>query len=81
MAASPAIPPSAAQMVQTAEKTGRLGAVMTSVGEFYEEEGERQLKQFVKLLEPLIIVFMGIIVALVVLSVMLPLLDVSTASS
>jgi type II secretory pathway component PulF len=81
MAASPVIPASAAQMVQTAEKTGRLGAVLTSVGEFYEEEGERQLRQFVKLLEPFIIVFMGAVVALVVLSVMLPLLDVSTASS
>lgn len=81
MAASPMIPPSAAQMVQTAEKSGRLGEVLTSVGEFYEEEGERQLRQFVKLLEPFIIVLMGVVVAIVVLSVMLPLLDVSTASS
>jgi type II secretory pathway component PulF len=81
LAAAPMIPSSAAQMVQTAEKSGRLGAVLSSVGEFYEEEGERQLRQFVKLLEPFIIVFMGAIVALVVLAVMLPLLDVSTASS
>ncbi len=81
LAMSPIIPPSAAQMVRTAEKTGRLGAVMASVGEFYEEDGERQLRQAVKLLEPLIIVMMGAVVAVVVLSVMLPLLDVSTASS
>lgn len=81
MAASPMIPPSAAQMVQTAEKSGRLGAVMESVGEFYEEDGERLLRQSVKLLEPLIIVMMGVIVAFVVLAVMMPLLDVSTASS
>ncbi|MCA9069304.1 MAG: type II secretion system F family protein [Planctomycetaceae bacterium] len=80
LAASQMVPPSAAQMVQTAEKTGRLGTVMTSVGEFYEEDGERQLRQTIKLLEPLIIVLMGVVVAGVVLSVMLPLLDVSTAT-
>ena len=81
LAMSSIIPPSAAQMVRTAEKSGRLGAVMASVGEFYEEDGERQLRQTVKLLEPLIIVMMGVVVAAVVLSIMLPLLDVSTASS
>jgi type II secretory pathway component PulF len=81
MAASSIIPQSAAQMVQTGERSGSLGSVMTSVGEFYEEDGERQLRQAVKLLEPLIIVLMGFLVAVVVLSVMLPLLDVSTASS
>jgi type II secretory pathway component PulF len=81
MAASAIIPQSAAQVVQTGERSGSLGSVMTSVGEFYEEDGERQLRQAVKLLEPLIIVLMGFLVAVVVLSVMLPLLDVSTASS
>lgn len=50
------------------------------VGEFYEEDGERQIQQVVKLLEPIIIVVMGIAVAGVVASVMLPLLNVSTMS-
>ena len=53
---------------------------MQSVGEFYEDEGERQVHELAKLLEPAIIVFMGVIVAFVVLSIMLPLLDVSTMS-
>lgn len=74
------IPPGAAQMVATAEKTGRLGPVLQTVGEFFEEEGERHVCQAVKILEPAIIVVMGVVVATVVLSVMLPLLDVSTMS-
>ncbi len=78
MIASPYIPPGAAQMAATAEKSGRLGEVLQAVGEFYEEEGERKLRQAVKLLEPAIILMMGAVVATVVLSVMLPLLDVSS---
>jgi type II secretory pathway component PulF len=81
LSATPFIPPSAAQMVQTAERSGKLGEILETVGLFYEEEGERQLQKMVKLLEPVIVVFMGSIVATVVASVVLPLLDVSTVSS
>lgn len=78
LASTDFIPLGAIQMVSTAERTGKLGPVMQSVGEYYEDEGERQIKQLAKLLEPAIIVCMGVVVAFVVLSVMLPLLDVST---
>ena len=74
------VPAGAAQMISTAERTGKLGTVMELIGEYYEEEGERLVRQVVKLLEPAIIVVMGVLVAGVVLSVMLPLLDVSTMS-
>jgi type II secretory pathway component PulF len=50
------------------------------VGEYFESEGERRLRDLVKLLEPAVIVFLGVVVAAVVLSVVLPLLDVSTIS-
>ena len=72
------VPPGAAQMVSTAEQTGNLAEVMQLIGEFYEEEGERLVRGTVKLLEPVIIIVMGIVVAGVVLAVVLPLLDVST---
>ena len=74
------LPHGVGQMVATAERTGRLGQVLEMAGDFYEEDGERQIRQLVKLLEPLIIVVMGGIVAAVVASVMLPLLDVTTMS-
>lgn len=77
---SPYLPSGVAQMVVTAERTGRLGPVISLVGEFYEEDGETQIRQVVKLLEPVIILFMGALVAGVVASVMLPLLNVSTMS-
>lgn len=75
------LPDGVAQMVATAEKSGRLGDVLEMIGDFYEEDGERQLRQVIKLLEPAIIVFMGLLVSGVVSSVMLPMLDVTTSSS
>ncbi len=75
------IPPEAAQMVATAERTGRVGEVLEDIGTFYEEDASRRIKRLVVALEPVIILVMGVIVAGVVMSVMLPLLDVSTISS
>ncbi len=74
------IPAGAAQMIATAEKTGKLGMVMQLIGEYYEDDGERRVRQLVRLLEPVIIVVMGVFVAIVVLAVIVPLLDVSTMS-
>jgi type II secretory pathway component PulF len=78
--ASPFLPPGAAQMVATAERTGKLGEVLKMVGEYFEDEGERHLREVVKLLEPAVIVTLGVLVAGVALSVILPLLDVSSMS-
>ena len=72
------LPAEAGQMLATAERTGRLAEVLSDVGMFYEEEGSRELRKLVSLLEPMIILSMGVMVAGIVLSIMLPLLDVST---
>lgn len=72
------VPAEAAQLMATAERTGRVAEVLEDIGEFYEEEAERRIKRLVVTLEPAIIVIMGVLVAAIVMSVMLPLLDVST---
>jgi type II secretory pathway component PulF len=72
------IPVDAAQMASTGERTGKLGPVLEMVGEFYEDDGERRLQELMKLLEPAIVVVMGIIVGFIVASVMLPMLDISS---
>jgi type II secretory pathway component PulF len=72
------IPPAAAEMVLTAEKTGTLGMVTQLMGEHYEEEGESKLRELATILEPMIIVVMGGIVAAVVTSVMLPMFEIAT---
>ena len=72
------LPREAAQMMATAERTGRIGEVLEDIGTFYEQEGARRIKRLVVAFEPIIILIMGVVVAGVVMSVMLPLLDVST---
>lgn len=73
------LPPEAVQMAMAAERTGRMAEVFTDLGAYYEEEGGKQLKRLVHLIEPMVILVMGVLVAGVVLSIMLPLLDISSA--
>jgi type II secretory pathway component PulF len=72
------VPAVAAEMVLTAERTGTLGMVTELMGEHYEEEGESKLRELATMLEPLIIVAMGVIVATIVMAVMLPMFDIAT---
>ena len=72
------VPKVAAEMVLTAERTGTLGMVTELMGAHYEEEGETRLRELATMLEPMIIVVMGVIVATIVISVMLPMFDIAT---
>jgi type II secretory pathway component PulF len=81
LTAAPFIPPGIGQMVGTAEQSGNLGPVMTLVGEYYEEEGQRKIQDLAKMLEPAIVIVMGSVVAFVVSSIVLPLLDISSAGA
>jgi type IV pilus assembly protein PilC len=73
------VPAGASQMVLTAERNGRLGSVLQLIGQYYEDEGEQFIKSAMKIVEPAVIVVMGVVVGGVVMSVMLPLLDVTSA--
>lgn len=74
------IPPAAVEMIVTAERTGTLGMVSRMLGEHFEEDGEARLKEFIGFLEPVITVVMGMIIAFVVMSVMLPMFDLATVA-
>jgi type II secretory pathway component PulF len=66
-------------MIMMAEKSGNLDRVMITTGEYFEKEGVQSLQQALKLLEPILIVCMGGLVALVIASVMLPMMDANSA--
>ncbi len=72
------LPQSAREMIITAESTGKIGEVTQLLGEYYEEEAEASMRQLIGLLEPVITVGMGILIAGVVLAVMLPVFELST---
>jgi type II secretory pathway component PulF len=75
---SEVVPASAKEMIITAESTGNMNEVTVILGTYYEDESEAKLRQLVGVLEPVITVVMGAIVAVVVLAVMLPVFNLST---
>jgi type IV pilus assembly protein PilC len=60
-------------MVQVGEATGSLDAMLTSVSDFLDDEVETNLQRLLSLLEPVMLVLMGLIVATLLVSVYLPL--------
>ncbi len=61
------------QMVVVGEKTGTVGESLTNIVDFYQAEIDRTLDNFIKLLEPIFIVVLGLVVAGLVGAVLLPL--------
>ena len=73
----PEIPPTLVQMVAVGEESGTLGDLLFRAADAMDEETNARLSRLLALLEPLIILVMGTVVAFIVVSVLLPLLDIS----
>ncbi len=71
------IPPLLHQFLRTGERTGELEAMLLSAAAFYERELARRREALAKFLEPALILMMGGVVGILVLSVLLPLAEVT----
>lgn len=67
--------PMVVQMISTGEKTGRLDKMLEEIASFYEPEIEYTIKNLTTLLEPFMLLTMGILVAFIALSVLLPIFN------
>ncbi len=81
MAKTAAFPPLLVYMVGSGERGGDLAGMFTKGAEYLESEFESAISIALNLLEPLIIVFMGGIVATIVLAIMLPILQLNTLAT
>jgi len=61
------------QMVMVGEKTGSLDTTLMNIVDFYQKEIDRRIDGFLSVLEPVLIVFLGVIVAGLMLSILMPL--------
>jgi type IV pilus assembly protein PilC len=61
------------QMIAVGEQTGAMDAMLSKIADFYEEEVDAAVKDLLTALEPIMIVFLGVIVGGVVISMYLPL--------
>ncbi|MCI5051626.1 MAG: type II secretion system F family protein [Simkaniaceae bacterium] len=78
LANHPLIPSVMTRMIATGEASGNLEKMLLSLSEMYQEELEKSLATVMNLLQPVMILFLGLIVGFVLLSVLLPLTDVSS---
>ena len=78
---SGAFPDVAIKMVEVGESTGALQEMLNSLADFYDEEIETNLGRFITVIEPLLLVVMGIVIAGLLLSLYLPLFNLSSALS
>src|SRR5690606_38431966 len=77
MRRSGVIPPMVSYMTQSGENAGELPAMLDKAAVHLEQEFEAFTAAALSLLEPAIIVFMGLIVASIVLAIMLPTLQLN----
>jgi type IV pilus assembly protein PilC len=78
---SGAFPDVAVKMVEVGEQTGALQEMLNSLADFYDEEIDTNLGRFVAVIEPTLLVIMGIVIAGLLLSLYMPLFQLSNALS
>src|SRR5229473_1640979 len=71
------VPELALDMIEVGESSGALSPMLNSVAEFYEEEVNLRLTALVSLIEPLLLVFMGLLIAFILISLYLPIFSFS----
>jgi type IV pilus assembly protein PilC len=65
------------KMIAVGEKSGRLEAMLTKIAQFYEEQTDAMVSGLSSILEPLIIVFLGVVVGGIVVSLFLPIIKIT----
>jgi type IV pilus assembly protein PilC len=81
MLARGVFPDVAVKMVEVGEQTGALQEMLNSLAEFYDEEIDTEVARFITIIEPVLLVVMGLVIALVVVALYLPLFELSSVVS
>ncbi len=71
------VPDVALKMIEVGEQTGSLQDMLSSLADFYDEEVETSVSRFVTFIEPALLVLMGLVIAVLVLALYMPLFQLS----
>lgn len=74
---SPVIPPIVSQMIKIGEESGSVAKVLDGVASFYRSEVENITRNMTSLIEPILIVFLGIGVGIMVVGILMPIYDIA----
>jgi len=78
IAESEIFPDMLASMVRIGEESGALDDILNKTADFYEEEVDQAITQTTELMQPIVIVIMGVVVGIMVMGIMLPMFDMYT---
>jgi len=81
LSATKVMPEMALDMIEVGESSGALAPMLNSVAEFFEEEVGIRLGAMVSLIEPVILIFMGLFVAFILISLYLPIFSFSVSGT
>jgi type IV pilus assembly protein PilC len=81
LSSSRVMPELALDMIEVGESSGALAPMLNSVAEFYEEEVSLRLGAMVAVIEPVILIFMGLLVAFILISLYLPIFSFSISGA
>ncbi len=81
LSSSRVMPEMALDMIEVGESSGALAPMLNSVAEFYEEEVGLRLGAMVAVIEPVILIFMGLLVAFILISLYLPIFSFSISGT
>lgn len=76
LAQSGAFPVTVTKMIQVGEETGKLELMLVKIAEFFEEEVDISIKGLTSIIEPLMIIIIGLVIGLVILSIYLPMFSI-----
>ncbi len=74
---TPDMPPIVSQMIHIGEETGALSKVLENIGTFYNQEVESTTKNLTTLIEPVLIVLLGIGVGVLVVGILMPIYNIA----
>ena len=72
-------PPALCGFVEVGEETGKLNDMLTTIATFYEEEFDSAVANFSQLLEPIMIVFLGVVIGFILLAMYMPIFNMGAA--
>ncbi|MBI1956919.1 MAG: type II secretion system F family protein, partial [Candidatus Niyogibacteria bacterium] len=71
------VPPLVSQMIKIGEETGKLIPILETLAKFYNREVNNTLQRIVSLIEPVLIVSLGLAVGVIVASILVPIYNLS----
>ena len=80
MAANPFFPPMMKHMVKAGESTGNVDGMMNKIADFYDTECDATVAALTSLIEPMLIVFLGVVVGGIVMAMFLPIFQLGAVA-